>query len=416
MGGRIDPTKTTLREQRKWSGSARPAAGAAVRIAGFAALVYGVLAAAWVFFSDRLAAGMYPDAAEFAELSTLKGLAFVAITALLLWLVLWRTVRHLVVARENATHSESRYRALFENSHAAMLIIDPDDGQICEANTAAERFYGWNRDELASMRIQDINLLSPEQLGAEMAKAVSQRRQYFEFRHRRSDGSVVEVDVYSGPVVLDGRTFLFSLITDASERRAAIAAVAEERARFASLFRLAPAGIAFVATDGRWLEVNDRLCAILGYPRNELLNLTFQDITWPEDLDRDMQLVEAMLDGRIDRYDLEKRYRRKSGEVVWAMLSVSLLRNADGTPKCFISVVEEIGARKRAETAMQEQAASLAAQNAELERFNRLSAGRELTMISLKREINQLCQEAGRPAPYDLQFADETDGGNEVVP
>ncbi|MCB1966052.1 MAG: PAS domain S-box protein, partial [Candidatus Accumulibacter sp.] len=111
----------------------------------------------------------------------------------------------------------------------------------------------------------------------------------------------------------------------------------------------AAAGIAFVAPDGRWLRVNERLCELVGYPQAELLALRFQDITHPDDLDRDLAQLARLLRGEIDSYGLEKRYIRKDGRCIWIHLSVSLICNEDGTPNHFVSVIEDIDIRKNAE-------------------------------------------------------------------
>ena len=111
----------------------------------------------------------------------------------------------------------------------------------------------------------------------------------------------------------------------------------------------AAVGIAFVACDGRWLRVNERLCELVGYTESELLAMRFQDITHPDDLARDLAQLERTLRREIDRYTLEKRYIRKDGRCLWINLSVSLIRNDEGTPKHFVSIVEDIDARKNAE-------------------------------------------------------------------
>jgi len=124
----------------------------------------------------------------------------------------------------------------------------------------------------------------------------------------------------------------------------------ESEERFRGTFEQAAVGIAHVAPNGRWLRVNRRLCDIVGYTEPELWTRTFQDITHPDDLDRDLGYVRDMLDGKIETYSLEKRYFRKDGSVVWIDLTVSLVREPSGRPKYFISVVQDIEARKRAES------------------------------------------------------------------
>jgi PAS domain S-box-containing protein len=128
-----------------------------------------------------------------------------------------------------------------------------------------------------------------------------------------------------------------------------VAALRDSEARFRAIFENAAVGIARVAPDGRWLEVNQRLCDIVGYSREELMTKTFADITHPDDLDQDLESVRRMLAGEIDTYLMEKRYFRKDGSVVWVNLTVSLTCKADGSPDYFISIVENITARKHAE-------------------------------------------------------------------
>ena len=126
-------------------------------------------------------------------------------------------------------------------------------------------------------------------------------------------------------------------------------------ARFRATFENAAVGIAHVAVDGRWLRVNDRLCEIVGYTREQLLaGMTFQDITHPEDLDIDLELVRQVVSGERQTYSLDKRYFRANGTIVWVTLTVSLLRAPDGNPVHFISFIEDITSRKRAEEALRE--------------------------------------------------------------
>lgn len=128
---------------------------------------------------------------------------------------------------------------------------------------------------------------------------------------------------------------------------------AEDR-RFEAIFEQAAVGMALVAPDGRWLRVNRKLCAIVGYSQDELLVRTFQDITHAADLESDLEQVGRMLAGEIGTYSKEKRYRRKDGSLVWINLTVSLTWTADGLPDFFISVVEDISARKQTEAALRE--------------------------------------------------------------
>src|SRR4051812_11797635 len=123
---------------------------------------------------------------------------------------------------------------------------------------------------------------------------------------------------------------------------------------FERAFRHAAIGMALVDLEGRWLKVNDALCRTFGYAREELLALDFQTITHPADRDTDPGLVKQLLDGVIETYELEKRYLRQGGRVVWGVLSVTLARSADGEPRFFIAQIQDNTPRKLAESSMAE--------------------------------------------------------------
>ncbi len=119
--------------------------------------------------------------------------------------------------------------------------------------------------------------------------------------------------------------------------------------RFRGTFENVAVGIAHADLDGRWLRVNEKLCAILGYPREELLQKTFRDVTHPDNLARSIELFTALMVGELPGYVLETRYLRKDGTVVWVELVASLQRDSAGEPAYAIVVLQEISERKRLE-------------------------------------------------------------------
>jgi PAS domain S-box-containing protein len=133
-----------------------------------------------------------------------------------------------------------------------------------------------------------------------------------------------------------------------AERVGVERALAESEARFRASFENAAVGIAHVTNDGRYLHVNEALCRFLGYPADELVTKSFQDVTHPEDIASDLQCIEQMREGKIDHYDIEKRYLRKDGAIVWGRKTVGCLRKSDGSIDYLISTVEDICKRKRA--------------------------------------------------------------------
>lgn len=129
----------------------------------------------------------------------------------------------------------------------------------------------------------------------------------------------------------------------------------EMEQRFQATFEQAAVGMAHVAPDGRFLVVNQKLCAIVGYPRAELLQHTFQEITYPDDLSVDVAFVNQLLAGERTTYTMEKRYIHQNRSIIWINLTVSLVCAEDGTPQYFISVIEDISQRKSLETRLQQQ-------------------------------------------------------------
>ena len=129
--------------------------------------------------------------------------------------------------------------------------------------------------------------------------------------------------------------------------------IEESEEMFSATFEQAAVGIAHVAPDGRWLRVNRKLCDIVGYSRDELMKLTFQEITHPEDLEADLASVKQILAGEIHTYSMEKRYVRKDGSIVWINLTRSLVRKPSGEPKYFVAFIEDITERKQMEVSLQ---------------------------------------------------------------
>ena len=125
-------------------------------------------------------------------------------------------------------------------------------------------------------------------------------------------------------------------------------ALRESEDLFRVTFDLTAIGMAHVGPQGNWLRVNKKLCGITGYSAGEMLSgMTFQQITHEEDLDTNLELVQKLLTGEIQTYDMEKRYIRKDGSPIWVHITVSLVRHEDGTPRYFISAVEDVSERRQ---------------------------------------------------------------------
>ena len=128
---------------------------------------------------------------------------------------------------------------------------------------------------------------------------------------------------------------------------------------FENAFEHAPIGMALVAPDGHWIRVNRSLCQITGYSAEELLALSFQEITHPDDLEADVANLHRLLRGELTIYQTEKRYFHKDGSTVWVALSVSLVRDDSGVPLFFISQTEDITAAREAARKLREAVAEI---------------------------------------------------------
>jgi len=162
-----------------------------------------------------------------ARISLPVMLIYPLITVALGLLLAERMQRQLDLAEQH--ERGERYQNLFENNHTIMLLVDPIDGAIIDANPAAERFYGWPRERLKSMRFSNIVNLPPEAVQMELREAHQEIHHYFELTHRLADGSVRDVEVFSGPVRMGGRDYIYSIVHDISERKAALWALETKR-------------------------------------------------------------------------------------------------------------------------------------------------------------------------------------------
>ena len=172
--------------------------------------------------------------------------------------------------------------------------------------------------------------------------------------NRRKDGSLYREEMtitpVRGPSGLITRFIAFK--QDATERRRAEEAQHESEERFRTAFEEAPYGMCLTALNGRFLQANAALCQMLGYTAQELLEGAWQNLTHPDDMARSRQAVKQFIEDLAPSVEFEKRYLHKNGNVIWVQLKISVVKNAQGAPAHFISHVEDITDRKRAEEAL----------------------------------------------------------------
>ncbi|WP_309301101.1 sensor domain-containing diguanylate cyclase [Xanthomonas oryzae] len=269
----------------------------------------------------------------------------------------------------------ARLQALVDASQdVAIMAFDPQ-GRLELFNPGAERLLGYSADEVLGTCPAQFHL--PAELERHMATLAVAPFSYATLAAAAA-GDVLAEELWT-LVRKDGDLrrvrLCFNVIHDAQQGLAgylamAIDVTAELQAqaaaqlaaeRFTGAFETAPQGMAIVSLEGEWCDVNPALCGILGYAREQLLRTTFQQITHPDDLEMDLQLVQDLVDGKRASYSLAKRYISHQGAVIWAQLSVSLVRDSSGAPVHFVSQIQDVTERHVAAERLAESEARLRA-------------------------------------------------------
>lgn len=254
------------------------------------------------------------------------------------------------------TASEVRFRSIFEQAAMGITLADLE-GRFLRVNQQFCQMTGYTAEELLQRSPQDITHPDDREPNRKLAEKLRRGEQdtfALEKRYIRKDGSHFWANVtVSLQRDLEGKPeYYIAVVEDITARRQMTEALRESELRYRNTFEKVAVGISHTTLDGRFLRINDRFCEITGYSREALLARSFQDITYPGDLPLDEHLAETLLAGKQETYQREKRYLRPDGSLVWVGLTASLLRDENGAPTHFISVIEDITARKQAEEAL----------------------------------------------------------------
>lgn len=270
-------------------------------------------------------------------------------------------VSNVRAAEEDARSTQANMQALIDASSDVAIIATDTEGLITVFNTGAEKLLGYSEDEVVGKLSPAPFHLEEEVIarGIELSEAEGYEIAGFDvFVHTpRQGNSETRKWTY---VCKSGEhrrvSLVVSAVRDGTEKVVGFLGIAvdetaqhaaEEQAllsaqRFSGAFGSAAVGMALVSLEGRWMEVNDALCEMLGYPRDELLRTDFQTLTHPDDLQNDLDLLESLLKDEISNYAMEKRYFKKNGELIQAKLWVAIVRNRNGAPLHFVSQIQNI--------------------------------------------------------------------------
>lgn len=231
-------------------------------------------------------------------INTLKEISFPVlviypiVTLLLSGLLIYQKERDFT--SQKIKEAEERYRRLFENKHTVMFIVDPDTSVIVDANQAATDQYGYTRDEFINMKLSSLNTLNESEIKRAVQEAKDMNRNSFNFKHRKKDGSLINVEVVSGPINFEGKTFLYSIVIDITSRVKAIQALENSEARFRLVVDHAPDAI-LILTNYRFSFLNKSAMHLFKASTQEDILYTWSlDFLYEDSKERVKQQIESL--------------------------------------------------------------------------------------------------------------------------
>ncbi|HET9073155.1 MAG TPA: PAS domain S-box protein [Solirubrobacteraceae bacterium] len=248
---------------------------------------------------------------------------------------------------------EGVYRSLIDTAPDGMVIVD-EQARIVLVNAEAERMFGYAREELLGQSIEVLLPLPVRERHETLRSAFAAdphtrfRGAGLELAGRRADGSTFPADVSLSPVRTDGGLLISAGVRDMSARRRTDAALRLAEERFRLAFDAAPIGMALVTLAGAWMQVNHTLCEITGLAETDLLRTRLQDFVDPTDLEHNLARARRLAGGEERSFQTEVPLHVSSGRVVWARVSVSLVRDSTGAPLHYVCQVEDITAAREA--------------------------------------------------------------------
>ena len=245
------------------------------------------------------------------------------------------------------------FRTLVDHSNDAIKVIEPETLRFLDANLKACSELGYSREELLSLRVFDIDPAATESSAAKVKEQLRKTGSIvMEAVHRRKDGITFPVEVSMQLVLLD-REYIVAIVHNLTERKQAESLLRASEERYRAVHDCAPVGICWTETPtGRFLGVNPKYCEIVGRTERELLGLTFQNITHPDDVRGDLARLRELVEGGGRHYVVEKRYIRPDGSIRWVEVEVVAMWPEGEDPVWHMAIVQDITERKQAEEAL----------------------------------------------------------------
>ncbi len=237
-----------------------------------------------------------------------------------------------------------------DHIHDAVFMID-ENANFQYVNEGACTALGYSREEFEHMNVGDVDPDWPAERWSEHWEALKKAGSMtMELRHRRKDGTIFPVEVSANYIQFGDKHYNMAIARDITERR--LLEEQKENERMRLFFERQLVGMTITSPTKGWLHTNKKLQEMLGYTHDELTHMTWADLTHPDDLAKNIEPFEKLLNGEINDYMIEKRYIRKDGNIIDTNLSVSCVRNEDGSVNYLLGLIEDITERKRAEEAL----------------------------------------------------------------
>lgn len=244
------------------------------------------------------------------------------------------------LAEQQLRESSEKYYQLFDKNKAIELLIDPNTQKIIKANGAAEIFYGYNEQEFNNLSISDINVLSVDKIEAEIELALTEKRDYFNFRHQLKNGEIRDVCVYSGPIIMAGRKVLYSIIHDITDQRQAEKALLESEQKFRSFIETTSEGFLILTPQLDINFSNTAICQLAGYSLTEMQGKSVLVFVTSESR---KQLRQQLIMARSHSHlAAELTLRHKNGHHVFIRYKATVMADGNG----FFTYITDITERK----------------------------------------------------------------------
>jgi PAS domain S-box-containing protein len=260
------------------------------------------------------------------------------------------------IAEDTLHQSELRYRTLFEAAGDGFLLLTRD--RFIDCNPKALQLFRCTREQILSR--QSLTLAPPRQPdGSDSGAALAERFEQamrgetvsFDWLAQALDGSTFDAQITLSRVDNFGAAHCLVLVRDVTQSKEAERRIRQSEERFRAVFSGAGIGMVVLDSHGRIIESNPAWQTLLGYNETELAGMSSSDYTHPGDVDADTHLFKELLQGKRERYQMEKRYIRKDGQVLWGKLTASLVRSPNGEPQYCIKMAESISDRGHGEAA-----------------------------------------------------------------